>query len=299
MKTRKAKRDLYQEITDKVIAALEAGTAPWRCPWDRSGEIGLPMNHKTGDGYKGINIAILWMTQQEQGFSSGRWLTYKQAAELGGQVRKGEKGTTAIFYKPLERETGEIDPKTGEAEIERIPMIRAFTLFNLDQIQGIERPEVALAGRFDPLPKAEQALQASGVAIHEGGTRAFYRPSTDEITMPDRERFELAMDYYATALHELTHATKHKSRCNRKPYESKAQKGAYAFEELVAELGAMFTMATLGLAGEVQDHAAYIDSWLSVLREDKRAIFKAAAQAQQAHEWIMEASKPFSEDQAA
>lgn len=180
-------------------------------------------------------------------------------------------------------------------------MLRSFTVFNLDQIEGIELPEtkVDFEGGFDPIEAAETVLKASGVVIHEGGTRAFYRPSTDEITMPDRTRFDSANNYYATALHELTHATKHKSRCDRVPYDSKLAKGAYAFEELVAELGANFCMAGLGLSGSIENHASYIDHWLSVLREDKKAIFKAAAQAQKAYEWIEQATEVFNAQDAA
>lgn len=296
----KSKRDLYQEITDKIIVALEQGVNPWVCPWDRSDEMTLPVNHSSGDFYRGINICLLWMEQGIRGFSSSRWMTYKQAAAKGGNVKKGEKGTTVIFYKTWEKETGETNEK-GQDIVEKIPMLRSFTVFNLDQIEGIELPELdnALEGGFDPIEAAEIVLNASGVIINECGTRAFYRPSTDQITMPDRERFVSANDYYATALHELTHATTHKSRCDRVPYESKIAKGAYAFEELVAELGANFCMAGLGLSGSVQDHASYIDHWLGVLKEDKKAIFKAAAQAQKAHEWIEQATEVFNAQEAA
>ena len=294
-----AKRDLYKEVTDKIISALEQGVKPWSCPWDRTGEFTLPTNQSSGEFYKGINVCLLWTEQEIRGFSSSRWMTYRQAAAKGGQVRKGEKGTTVIFYKPWEKETGEFDGN-GQAIIEKIPMLRSFTVFNIDQIDGIELPEqTPLTGGFDSIEAAELVLKASGVTIHECGARAFYRPSTDEITMPERERFTAANDYYATALHELTHATKHKARCDRKPYETKVSNGSYAFEELVAELGANFCMAGLGLSGEVQDHASYLDHWLTVLKEDKRAIFKAAAQAQKAHEWIECVTEQFKTQQAA
>ena len=169
---------------------------------------------------------MLWLTAQMRGFTSNRWITYRQAQELGGQVRKGEKGTTAVFYKRIERKTGELDAN-GEEQVETIPIARAFTVFNLDQIDGIDAARPTLGGGFEPRAAAEALLQASGVTIHHGGARAFYRPRTDEITLPDRERFERAADYYATALHELTHATAHPSRCAR-------ETRSYAFEELVA-----------------------------------------------------------------
>ena len=183
--------------------------------------------------------------------------------------------------------------QTGKRIIEKIPMLRSFTVFNLDQIDGVEAPEQApLNGGFDPIEAAETVLVASGVKIHEIGTRAFYRPSTDEITLPERERFASADDFYVTALHELTHATMAKSRCDRTPYETKSEGGAKAFEELVAELGAAFSMAWLGLPGTVQDHASYIECWLTVLKADKKAFFRAAAQAQKAHDWIKTVAEP-------
>lgn len=289
---KKNQRDLYQEMTDKIITALEQGVASWTCPWDRSGVFSLPTNHSSNRAYQGINICLLGMAQAAKGFRFSRWLTYKQAAALGGQVRKGEKGTTVIFYKTWEHETDEKDTDV-DIVVEHIPVLRTFTVFNLDQINGIELPELpALTGGFDPLDAAETVLNASGVTIHERGMRAFYRPSSDEITLPDRKRFTKADDFYATALHELTHSTKHQSRCDRQPYETTIPGGAYAFEELVAELGSAFSMAWLGLQGTVQDHANYIESWLTLLKSDKKALFRAAAQAQKAHQWIKNVAEP-------
>ena len=288
----KKPRDIYQDVTDQMIALLERGVSPWSCPWDRSGEWTLPVNHSTDSFYQGVNIPLLWMAQEQRGFLSSRWMTYKQAAGIGGQVKKGEKGTMIIFFKPWEKSTGENDAD-GQEIVEHIPMLRSFTVFNLDQIDGVKVPEQApLNGGFDPIEAAETVLTASGVKIYEIGTRAFYCPSTDEITLPERERFTSADDFYATALHELTHATKTKSRCDRTPYETKSEGGAKAFEELVAELGAAFSMARLGLPGTVQDHASYIDSWLTVLKADKKAFFRAAAQAQKAHDWIKTVTEP-------
>lgn len=229
------KQAIYQDVTDRVIRALEAGTKPWCCPWDRTGEVTLPINQSTGDFYRGINIPLLWMEQHERGFASSRWMTYRQAQAKDAQVRKGEKGTTIVFFKSLERGTGEIDTSTGETKTDRIPMLRTFTVFNLDQIEGIDSPVPDIQSEgFDPIQSAEGMLRASGVVIHEGGSRAFYRPSSDEITLPDRARFAHAYNFYATALHELSHATGHKDRCDRKPYECDHQKTQYAFEELVA-----------------------------------------------------------------
>jgi len=283
----KQSRDIYQEITDKIIKALEKGVAPWSCPWDQTGGVSLPKNHSTGAFYSGVNTVLFFIAQHEHGYSSSSWLTYKQAKTLGGQVRKGEKGTVGVFYKTIEKESSEINQESGKPVVNYYPMAKPFSVFNLDQIDGLELPAVVEGNGFDPLPIAEEILISSGVDILEGGTRAYYQLKMDHIGMPDRGRFSNAYDFYVTALHELAHATKHKSRCDRKSYETKIVRGAYAFEELVAELSSMFTAAKIGLGGDLDGHASYIDSWLGVLREDKRAIFRAAAQAQKAHEWIM------------
>lgn len=286
-----AKQDLNQKVTDAVIKALESGVPPWNCPMETDGENIMPSNGKTGNFYSGINTLMLWIGQQEKGFTSSRWLTYKQAQELGGQVKKGEKSTPGIFYKTLEKETGETD-KSGEEIVDRIPMMKGFSLFNLDQIEGLEelKNEAQPTGRrydFTPIEAGERLMVAGGVTVHEGGANAFYRPSTDEITMPDRARFADNADFYRVFAHELTHATKHSSRCDRKPYESKLPKGAYAFEELVAQLGSAMVSAQIGLPAYIENDAAYIKSWITALRNDKKLIFKAAAQAQKATDWIM------------
>ena len=275
------KTDLYQTVTDSIIAALESGVKPWVCPWVRNGAAaGLPANFSTGTAYSGINIMLLWCSAAKQGFQDERWLTYKQAQELGGQVRKGEHGTTAIFYKTLEKED-------EDGEIEKIPMLKAFTVFNVEQIDGlsIESVPQPVAG-FDPLPQAEALMTRSGAKITEQGVKAFYRPATDEIVLPERFRFADAANFYATGLHELVHWTGAASRLNREK-GNKFGSEAYAFEELIAELGSAFLMADLGITGEVQ-HESYIASWLTSLKGDKRYIFKAAAAASKAHRWLMD-----------
>lgn len=282
----KIKPDIYQDVTNKIIEALEQGVSPWVCPWVRTGEDALPVNHTTGDHYRGINVVLLWLSQVIGNYRSARWMTYRQAAALGGQVKKGEKGTGLVFYKPIEKTTGEFDGDGNEV-IERFPLIKSFTVFNLEQIEGIEIGQVETPAQFDPLESAEAVLQASGVTIHYGGDRAYYRLASDDITLPEPGRFSNPTDFYATAMHELTHASKHESRCGRMPFQTDILRGAYAFEELVAEIGSSFCMAWLGLCGDVQDHASYIDGWLQVLRQDKKAIFKASAEAQKAHQWIM------------
>lgn len=278
---RKAKPDMYQTVTDNIIRALEAGVKPWVCPWTGSGAAsGLPTNFSTGTAYSGINIMLLWSSAAEQGYTDPRWLTYKQAAEQGGQVRKGEHGTTIIYYKMLEKEN-----EAGETE--HIPMLKTFTVFNVQQIDNLAVEYAGLpAASFDPIEKAEALTARSGAKITEKGIQAFYRPSTDEIYLPERFRFNNAADFYATQLHELIHWTGAKSRLNREK-GGKYGSDKYAFEELIAELGCAFLMADLGITGDVQ-HESYISSWLKALNDDKRFIFKAASAASKAHRYLRE-----------
>lgn len=278
----KTKTDIYQTVTDSIIAALETGVKPWACPWQRTpGMSGLPSNYATGMGYSGMNIMLLWCSASEQGFNDSRWMTYKQAKAEGGQVRKGEHGTTAIFYTMLEREN-------NEGETDYIPMFKTFTVFNVEQIDGLPLSDEAVfpAETFEPLPQAEALFRYSGATIIEKGQNAFFAPSTDEIHLPERRLFSDAANFYATGMHELVHWSGAKSRLNR---EMKGKFGSedYAFEELIAELGSAFLMADLGIVGEVQ-HESYIASWLKALRNDKRYIFKAASAASKAHRYLMD-----------
>ncbi|HDU8497015.1 TPA: DUF1738 domain-containing protein [Morganella morganii] len=278
---RKAKPDMYQTVTDNIIRALEAGVKPWVCPWTGNGVTsGLPVNFSTGTAYSGINIMLLWSSAAEQGYTDPRWLTYKQAAEQGGQVRKGEHGTTIIYYKMLEKEN-----EAGETE--HIPMLKTFTVFNVQQIDNLAVEYAVLpVASFDPIEKAEALTARSGAKITEKGIQAFYRPATDEIYLPERFRFNNAANFYATQLHELIHWTGAKSRLNREK-GSKYGSEKYAFEELIAELGCAFLMADLGITGDVQ-HESYISSWLKALNDDKRFIFKAASAASKAHRYLTE-----------
>lgn len=278
----RTKIDIYQTVTDSIISALEAGVKPWSCPWQRvPGISGLPSNYSTGAAYSGMNIMLLWSSASEQGFSDSRWMTYKQAKAEGGQVRKGEHGTTAIFYTMLEREN-------DEGETEYIPMLKTFTVFNVEQIDCLPLSDEAVfpAETFEPLPQAEALFRNSGATIIEKGQNAFFAPSTDEIHLPERRLFSDAANFYATGMHELVHWSGAKSRLNR---EMKGKFGSedYAFEELIAELGSAFLMADLGIVGEVQ-HESYIASWLKALRNDKRYIFKAASAASKAHRYLMD-----------
>ncbi|MGM3181477.1 ArdC family protein [Dickeya oryzae] len=278
----KTQTDIYQTVTDSIITALEAGVKPWTCPWQRvPGMSGLPSNFATGIAYSGMNIMLLWCSASEQGFCDSRWMTYKQAQAVGGQVRKGEHGTTAIFYTTLEKEN-------EDGEIDQIPMLKTFTVFNVEQIDGLPLTTevVSPAETFEPLPQAENLFRRSGARIIEKGQNAFFKPLTDEVWLPERHLFSDAANFYATGLHELVHWSGARARLNR---EMKGKFGSegYAFEELIAELGSAFLMADLGIVGEVQ-HESYIASWLKALKNDKRYIFKAASAASKAHRYLMD-----------
>ena len=277
--TKFPKRDFMQDVTDRIIADLEAGVAPWVKPWKGNagfaGE-GFPVNHITGKSYRGINTMLLWMASP-----SGRWLTYKQAKDIGGNVKKGEKGTQIVFWKKLA--VKDKDNEQNGDKTKFIPFMRSYTVFSIEQCEGIEAPEV---NNTDPvevkIDKAEELLKQA--TVHHGGDRAFYSPSHDSITLPAQAAFKSTEDYYATALHELTHWTSHKDRCNRDVKNGFGSQ-AYAREELVAEIGAAFQCAHLGIEGKLQ-HSSYIASWLEVLKKDKKAIFTAAGQAQKAFDFI-------------
>lgn len=282
-KCSKTKTDIYQTVTDSIIEALENGVKPWVCPWRHNGAVsGIPSNFTTGKAYSGVNIMLLWSSAAKQGFNDSRWLTYKQAQEQGAQVRKGEHGTTAIFYKTLEKEN-------EEGGLELIPMLKTFTVFNVEQIDGLTLTEEAFpqsVKEFEPLPEVEAFFQRTGAKIKVCGQQAFFLPETDEIWLPERHLFTDAASFYATGLHELIHWSGAKVRLNR---EMKGQFGSeeYAFEELIAELGSAFLMADLNVTGEVQ-HESYIASWLKSLKDDKRFIFKAASAASKAHRYLMD-----------
>jgi len=244
----------------------------------------LPENFSSGHRYRGINILLLHLTALDRGYSISRWLTFKQAQAMGGHVRKGESGTPIVFFKPLE-----ITDKAGAGEERNkvIPMLRSFTVFNVAQVDGLpvsispEMPNHA----WNPHAAAETLLIDSGAQIQHGGNRACYRPVEDVIQLPPRTWFPSADAYYATALHELTHWTGASSRCNR-PLGRRHGIEAYAFEELVAEMGAAFTCAHCQLPARLE-HASYIASWLQALRSDKRLILTAASKAQAASDYLL------------
>lgn len=278
--------DLHSRVTDTILKALEQGVRPWLAPWTTS-RITRPLRHN-GEPYRGINILMLWAAAVEHGYTSPVWMTFRQALELKAHVSKGQHGTLVVYADHFKRTDTD---DTGE-EIERaIPFLKAYTVFNVAQIEGLpERFHVQPAPQLpvrERIEAAEHFLKATGANIHHGGDRAFYAPALDHIQLPPFEVFHDAESYYATALHELTHWTRHPSRLARDLGRQRHGDEGYAREELVAELGAAFLCADLDIAASARDdHAAYIGAWLKILSADPRAIFEAAAHAQRATDFL-------------
>ena len=287
-----APRDHYQEVTDRVVAALEAGTLPWRRPWvsgHRATVPGMPRNAISGRTYRGVNAVLLAMTQFVHASEDPRWLTYLQAAEHGCQVRRGERGTTVVFFKRLEvHGRDREDDAEGEGMARRVPMLRSFTVFHATQVDGLPEyqaptPEAAPWRKPDAV---DVIVAASGVRVRFGGDRAAYSPVLDVIAMPPPAAFRTSEDFGATLLHELGHASGHESRLAR-DLSGRFGSRPYSYEELVAELISLMVGSVVGLSCDVENHASYLQSWLDVMREDRRAIFRAAAAAQKAADWML------------
>ncbi len=282
---------LYQEITAKIIAELEAGRLPWVQPWGGTGvaaPLAMPRNAATGRGYSGINVLILWGAVVARGYSCQSWLTFRQALSLGGCVRKGERGTTVVYAdrfvpgdkRERARETGE----DGRA----IAFLKRFTVFSVDQCEGLPEdlvtaPPPVAEGLI--LPEVEALIRRSGADLRLGGPKAFYAPGLDYIQAPRPDAFFAPIDWHRTALHELGHWSGAPHRLNR-DLSGTFGSGKYAREELVAEMCAAFCCATLGITPTVR-HADYIGSWLDVLREDDRAIVRAASAASKAADYLL------------
>jgi antirestriction protein ArdC len=282
-------KDLYQDVTNRIIESLEAGTPPWHCPWTNQTQ--LPNNLSTGMPYRGINILMLSIEANLRGFGDNRWVTLRQANELGARIRKGEHGTSIVFWKLREIDGAVPKPtdnsdRTDTDSPKVVPLLRGYTVFNAAQLDFLpERFELRADPAWQPVGEAEQVLHDSGAVIHHGGNRALYRPSDDIIQLPPPSWFPQSDDYYAVALHELTHWTGHPRRLDR-PLGRRTGIDGYAFEELVAEMGAAFLCAHCGLPARLE-HASYIDSWLDALRRDKRLIFVAAGLAQKAVDYVL------------
>lgn len=282
---------LYQEITDKIITELEAGRVPWVQPWGTAAAkapLAVPWNASAHRRYSGINVLILWGAVIEHGFSGQSWLTFSQALALGGNVRKGEHGTTVVFAdrfipsdeKKRARESGD--------EAQAIPFLKRFTIFNADQCENLPQDIAALAPPPPPgmvEPQAETLIRATGADFRIGGSRAFYSPANDFVQVPPPAAYFEPINWHRTAFHELGHWSGHSSRLDRDMTGSSGSK-SYAREELVAELAGAFICASLSIVPTVR-HAGYIGSWLEVLREDNRAIVRAASAASKAAEFIL------------
>ena len=270
---------VYQIVTDRIIHLLEEGVCPWRRPWKAM----LAQNLVSHKPYQGINSLIL----NSLAYESPYWLTFKQAKEQGGNVKKGEHGTPIIFWRWLEKER-------EDGEKDTFPMLRYYTVFNVSQCEGLEgkTPEITVAREIVPCERVISSY-GDGPAIHlDGGDKAFYQPSTDSVHMPKRESFESTESYYSVLFHELVHSTGHQKRLGR--FESPDQflfaSTSYSKEELVAEMGASFLCGETGISSDLSNAASYIQSWLSVLRSPKNSklIVEAAGKAQKAADYILD-----------
>lgn len=276
---------VYENVTRSIIAELEGGTAPWVKPWKSGKRVGImPANAITGHHYRGINVPILWHAADERGFPTNGWLTFKQTLDAGGHVKKGEKGTQIVFTK-------RISVTDNDDEERQISMLRAFTVFNVAQVEGIDA--LLAAAEAPPAGSVEAFVSATGADIRHGGDRACYVPFRDFIALPNPSDFSSPEHYKATKLHELVHWSGNEKRLKRDLGNRFGTK-AYAAEELVAELGAAFLCAHLGVEGRLR-HAEYIASWLSLLKEDDRAIFTAASKASAAADYLRSFSEKVEE----
>lgn len=285
------KPDVYRRVTDKIVADLERGNLTWLQPWQagghKAGAVSRPLR-AGGIPYRGVNIIMLWAAAIERGYNCPLWLTYKQAAEIGGQVRKGEKGSLVVYASTFTK-SGTDDK--GEAIEAEIPFMKGYTVFNAEQIDGLPAhfyaTETPLNNAIDRMESAERFFASTKADIRHGGNRAFFSVDRDLVQMPEPQTFRDRESYYATLAHEMTHWTRHACRLDRDLGRKRFGDAGYAMEELVAEIGAAFLCADLGITPETRDdHAAYIASWLQVLKNDKRAIFTAASHAQKAADFL-------------
>lgn len=285
--------DIYQNVTDQIIAMLEKGVVPWRSPILGRQSAGMPKNLESGKEYRGVNVFLLAFTAWANGYESSYWLTFNQAKQKKGSVKKGEKSSFVIFWKQYET----TDKETGEPT--KVPVLRYYRVFNVAQCDGIAAPDAATftPTDFQPIDAAEAIVKAYADAptIEHGGTRAFYRPSTDSVRLPEQTRFATCEEYYSTLFHELAHSTGHSKRLDRKLDTEPQPFGSpdYGKEELVAEMAAAFLSAHVGIQPvTIENQAAYLQGWLKQLRGDKKLVIAAAGAAQKASDWIRGQRKP-------
>lgn len=286
-----ARADVYTRITAEIIAAIENGTGAWRAPWFHDGtSLARPANVASGKGYRGINTLALWCAAMAGEYCDGLWGTYRQWQDAGAQVRKGERATTVVLWKPIAasgQDEGEEGPDAGHRRM----FARAFSVFNVAQVEGYERPSVESLPETERLAHADAFIANLGIMTEFGGSEAYYQPSSDRVVMPEFASFRDAASFYGVWLHETGHASGAKHRLDR-DLSGRFGSAAYAAEECCVEILSGLVLADLGIAHHPRpDHAAYIASWLEVLKEDPRAIFTAASKAQKAADW-MHAQQP-------
>ncbi|MEP3480187.1 MAG: zincin-like metallopeptidase domain-containing protein [Fuerstiella sp.] len=289
---KKPRRDIYQEVTNRIVEHLETGVAPWVKPWSsphRSGPVSRPLRHN-GEAYRGVNVLMLWIESMAKGYDCPLWLTFNQTKEMGGHVRKGETSTEIVFFSTFTKDGNKSEAATEDQE-ERIPFLKTYRVFNASQCEGLPNRfyDTVQQQNSDesPVPAAQEFVRNTKAEIIAGGNRAFYRPADDVIGMPAFEKFRNAESHAATLSHELLHWSGHKSRLDRDLTGNRFADDAYAVEELVAEMGAAFLCADLSITPEVrEDHASYLQSWLNVLKQDKKAIFTAASMASKAVDYL-------------
>ncbi|MEE4450529.1 ArdC family protein [Novosphingobium resinovorum] len=282
--------NLYDEVTQKIIGELEQGRFPWVQPWDSrvAGSPGLPRNALTGRNYSGVNVLLLWSAAIDGGHASQSWLTFRQALEAGGNVRKGERGITVVYADRFIPEAEKTRAIASGEDAKAVPFLKRFTVFNVAQCEGLRE---GLASDSAPLPEreiipqAEALIKATGADIRIGGSKAFYAPGPDYIQVPPQPAFRDQINYYRTVFHELSHHSGARHRLNR-DLSGRFGSKPYAREELCAEISAAFICAALGIVPTVR-HADYVGSWLEVVKEDNRAIFRAASHASKAADYIL------------
>jgi antirestriction protein ArdC len=292
------RKDVYRMITDRILALLDSGTIPWRKPWKTIGA-GFPCNLKSRKDYRGINVFLLAFQALTFGFTSRYWVTFKQAKALGGNVKKGAKGSPVVFFKWFDKKW---KSEEGEEESKRVPCLRYYTVFNFDQVEGIERPEDEMAAlkpesEFNPIESAQKIVDdwAGKPVIGNGGNRAYYSPKRDYIGIPAATQFSDSEEYYSTLFHELTHSTGHETRLNRPEIMEHCigpvSTSDYSREELVAEFGAAFLCALAGIENKktIENSAAYLAAWRARLSDPNNAkwIVNGAAAAQKAVDMIL------------
>ena len=286
--------DIYKEVTSQIIAMLEGGTRPWSPSW-ASGGAALPMRYE-GTSYRGINIILLWCAAMARGFTNPHWMTYRQAQQLGGQVRKDEKGQVVVHAGTFTPKDEDSEPahEGDEAENRTRTYLKRYVVFNVEQIDGLDfsrfpTPDALSVNPEGRVSGLDEAFACYPVPYNEGGTRAYYNSESDRIQVPPFADFSSSNAFYSTLAHEALHSTGHTSRLNRETLADYTKSlEIRAMEEMIAEIGAAMVCASLGMEPtEREDHASYVAAWLTVLRGDKRAVFRAASAAQEASDYLL------------